>query len=109
MSKGSERRAARRAARQERQKERQANRLARQENRQGFLSNMVGEGGLSGLVSTAGEAFGGGKDDAMSDMSSGTGGAKSGTGEGGEGSGTFDIKKFLPLIAIGAFLLLKKK
>jgi len=97
------RRAERRDARQLRSSERQASRLARQEGRQGFLSNMVGEGGIGGLMDSAGDLFGG---DTSSTSSGGGNTAGSSNKEGGE---DFDIMKFLPLIAIGAFFLLKKK
>lgn len=43
-------RAARRADRQNRQEGRQASRASRQQNRQGFLTNIVGDGGLGSLA-----------------------------------------------------------
>lgn len=104
MSKASERRAARREARAARREERQSFRLAKQEKRQGFLSNMIGEGGLGGLIETGGKVFGGGGGDDLPLPA--TGGSKNLDGEGGQG---FDVMKFLPIIAIAGFLLLKKK
>lgn len=104
MSKASERREARRAARAARREERQNFRLAKQEKRQGFLSNMIGEGGLGGLIETGGKVFGGGGADDLPLPANG--GSKNLDGEGGK---DFDVMKFLPIIAIGAFLLLKKK
>lgn len=50
MSKASERRAARRAAREARQLRRLASKETRQGNRQGFLTGIVGEGGLGALA-----------------------------------------------------------
>lgn len=53
MTKAEKRRAARaqrRADRQARQSQRQAARGTRQQNRQGFLTNIVGEGGLGSLA-----------------------------------------------------------
>lgn len=50
MSKASVRRAARRAAREARQERRLASKETRQGNRQGFLTGIVGEGGLGALA-----------------------------------------------------------
>jgi hypothetical protein len=102
------RKAERREARAQIKKDRQASRLARQEGRQGFLSNMVGDGGLTGLIGSAGDAFGGGGGD---DLGTGSKSANPGSGGGGNGDDKppFDIMKMLPLLAIGAFFMLKKK
>ena len=90
------RREARRLARQERQNQRGDRRLQRQNNRQGFLTGIIGEGGLGGLVETAGDAFGGGglpqtKED----------------GQTGDGKGMDTMT--LALIGLGAYMLLNKK
>lgn len=68
---------------------------------------MIGEGGLGGLIETAGDSFGGSGD---YEAPMGSVGATTKQGDGGNGNGSgFDIMKFLPLIGIAAFLLLKKK
>lgn len=100
------RRAARRAERQARRDARQGNkqarrdsRLERQKGRQGFLSGIIGEKGLGGLIETAGDSFGGG-----GDMPPPTKSGDEGTGGIGGMSTTT-----LALIGLGAYMLMKKK
>ena len=90
------RREARRLARQQRQDARGNRRLERQQNRQGFLTGIIGDGGLGGLVETAGDAFGGGGLPPTKDSTD--------TGD-GKGMDTMT----LALIGLGAYMLLNKK
>jgi hypothetical protein len=98
-------RAARREARQARRAEqadaRRGGRLARQTNRQGFLSGIIGEDGLGGLVDSIG--LGGGDSD---NTTLPPGGSKNLT-DGLEG----ESSNMLVYAAIGlaAYMLLKKK
>lgn len=90
-------RAERRAGRDQRQQNRQEARAQRQQNRQGFLSGIVGDEGLGGLISDAGDAFGGGYDQPMT--------KENGDDQGAGGMSTTT----LALIGLGAYMLMKKK
>lgn len=99
------RRAERQARRADQADSRRAGRLARQSQRQGFLSGIIGEDGLGGLVDTI---AGGGTDVDNTTLppNGNQGGSKSLT-EGLEG----ESSNMLVYAAIGlaAFMLLKKK
>lgn len=93
-----EERAARRAGRQDNKANRRAARLERQQGRQGFLSGIIGDKGLGGLIDSAGDAFGGGGAPPPTK-----------TGEGGEGGIGGMSTTTLALIGLGAYMLMKKK
>lgn len=87
------RRAERRASRQGNKDSRRASRLERQKGRQGFMSGIIGDKGLGGLV----EKFGmGGGDD--------VGAYKDDSSEMGK-----DNTMMYVAIAVGAYLLMNKK
>jgi hypothetical protein len=94
MSKREQRRAARRDARAARQERRQAARSNRQKNRQGFLTNIVGEGGLGSLAE---KVFAGPTDDLP------MGGGKTEDENGKDNTMTY------LLVGLGAYLLMNKK
>lgn len=94
MSKREQRRAARRAARAARQERRQSARSTRQQNRQGFLTNIVGEGGLGSLAE---KVFAGPTEDIP------LGGGKT------EDEKSEDNTMMYLLIGLGAYLLMNKK
>lgn len=91
------RRAARRAARQGRQDARGDRKANRQKNRQGFLSGIIGDDGLGGLIEKSGDVFGGGGYDTPP------------TKTGGEGTDKGMDTTTLALIGLGAYFLMKKK
>lgn len=86
-----ERRAARRAARQGRGDSRREARSQRQSQRQGFLSGIVGDEGLGGIV----EQFTGGSDDF--------------TKEGGTEGDDKDNTMLYLIVGLGAYMLMNKK
>lgn len=87
-----DRRAARRAARQGRGDSRREARTQRQAQRQGFLSGIVGDEGLGGIVSQ----FTGGSDDFTKEGGTGTGDDK-------------DNTMMYLLVGLGAYMLMNKK
>lgn len=100
MSKGAERRRLRRQKRQEAREARRAAksgaRTERQKNRQGFLSGIIGDKGIGGLV----EQFQGGDD-----LDTGLDG---GGGKSGEGEDDNNMMMYV-LIGLGAYFLMQKK
>jgi len=100
MSSASERRAARRAAAEARR----AARLERQKQRQGFLSGVVGEEGLTGIV---GQGL---VDNIIGGSSSPSDAPYKDLDGASAGGQKMDFNKLLPILAVAAaFMFLKKK
>lgn len=93
MSKGAQRRAARRAARAARQERRLASKEGRQANRQGFLTGIVGEGGLGALAEKVGL---GGNDEPLPETKT-------------EDDAPKDNTMLYLAIGLGAYMLMNKK